>query len=246
MSTETMSDMLEAAPPPALPLVGAACLWLFNLAEDGLPVTHCVDGCLTLHYALAEYGIGSRVEAVALELDGCGTHTRYGYEDGPRYNPNGSFNGHAVLVVPGAGRFLDPTLQQFREVPDTEKACLPVMAPLPAGDGLGTTPIGMDRGDHSVLYYPLPEEQAQAWRHPLYEERDAEFREAGANLASNLLEILGIEDLGLPEKIASAPYPRLRRLQEELRGAQSLADPELGYRFIHPATGRTVRLADIP
>ncbi|MEV6154724.1 hypothetical protein AB0L53_30730 [Nonomuraea sp. NPDC052129] len=68
-----------------------------------------MDGCLTLHYALAEYGIDSRVEAMILEVEGNGTHSRYGGK-GPHYNANGTFNGHAVLVVPAADRLLDPTL----------------------------------------------------------------------------------------------------------------------------------------
>lgn len=28
---------------------------------------HCVDGCVTLRYALGEYGIDSRVEAIGLQ-----------------------------------------------------------------------------------------------------------------------------------------------------------------------------------
>ncbi|MFB4317564.1 hypothetical protein [Actinomadura sp. 21ATH] len=68
---------------------------------DDQAAAHCVDTCVNLHYALAEYGISSRVEAVNLELEGNGSRTLYGNED--------------------KGRFLDPTLQQYKEVPNTRK-----------------------------------------------------------------------------------------------------------------------------
>jgi hypothetical protein len=126
MSLETVTTLMLNAPAEALPLLGLAGVWLWNIAEDGKGAAYCVDGCLTLHYALAEYGIESRVEAVIIDVEGNGTRTRYG-GDGPNYNADGIFNGHAVLVVPAADRFLDPTLQQYREVPETEAATVPLM-----------------------------------------------------------------------------------------------------------------------
>ena len=33
-----------------------------------------------------------------------------------RYNPDGTFNGHTILVATGARRFADPTIQQFAEL----------------------------------------------------------------------------------------------------------------------------------
>ncbi|MGW4796485.1 hypothetical protein ACWEPC_29095 [Nonomuraea sp. NPDC004297] len=55
---------MHAAPPAALPLIALAGVWLWNLAEDGAVAARCVDGCLTLRYASAEYGLDSRVKAV--------------------------------------------------------------------------------------------------------------------------------------------------------------------------------------
>jgi hypothetical protein len=122
MSLDNIATLTLGTPPETLPLVAVASVWLWNAAEDGALAAHCVDGCMTLPYALAEFGIASRVDAVTVEVEGAAGRTRYGHTDGPRYNDDGTFNGHAVLVVPPAGRFLDPTIQQYAEVPDTEAA----------------------------------------------------------------------------------------------------------------------------
>ncbi|MEU4229577.1 hypothetical protein AB0F17_35215 [Nonomuraea sp. NPDC026600] len=240
ISVETVSQLMLAASPDALPLVGVAGVWLWNLAQDAPSAAYCVAGCLTLHYALAEYGISSRIEAVILEVEGSDSHTLYG-GDGPCWNSDGTFNGHTVLVVPEAGRFLDATLQQYAEVPNTERAGL-LMGRLPEGVAFGAAVLPLDRGDHLVVYHPVPEEQRNAWRGPGAVAHDAKFRQAGANLAANVLDMLRLEHLR--DKTLASPYPRLHRLVEALEGAESVADGH-GYRF-RQRGGAEVRLADIP
>jgi hypothetical protein len=190
ITLDTAVRLMRSVPDEVLPLAALAAVWLWNLAEDGEEAAHCVDGCLTLHCALAEYQIGSNVEAVQLQLHGNGRNTFYGSQQGPRYNPDGTFNGHAVLLVPGAGRLIDPTVQQYPEVPDTEKAMLPVVAPLPAPGGLGSQPYLVDRGDHQVIYLPVAEDQRQSWRSPLITANMAGYRRAGANLAAGVVAMM--------------------------------------------------------
>jgi hypothetical protein len=117
------------------------------------------------------------------------------------------------------------------------------MGPLPVPGGLGTTPIGVDRTDHFVLYVPLPAPYRNAWQSPALAQRAAEYREAGANLAANVFDIMRRE--GFRDRTAHSPYPRLRALLTALDGTTTVADPH-GYRFADPATGRELRLADIP
>jgi hypothetical protein len=241
LQIDDIHRLMSGAPPAALPLVGLASVWLWNVAQDRHTAAHCVDGCLTLHYALAEYGIRSHIEAVAVELDGIGGRTVYG--EHPRYNSDGTFNGHTVLAVTGAGRFIDPTIQQFAEVPGTRRAALPLQGPLPASDGMGELPVHVNRGDHTVIYQPVPQPLRQAWRGAVCEARDGEFREAGANLAANVLAMLQVEDMR--PKALQAPYPRLRQLLIALEGADPVADSR-GFRFTHPATGKEISLADVP
>ncbi|MFI6317113.1 hypothetical protein ACIBG8_06320 [Nonomuraea sp. NPDC050556] len=241
MGMETVTTLMLNAEAEALPLIGVAAVWLWNVAEDGEGAAYCVDGCLTLHYALAEFGIASRVEAVILEMEGNGSHTLYG-GDGPSYNANGTFNGHAVLVVPDAHRFLDPTLQQYAEVPETEEATGPLMARLPAGVSLGTAVLEVARSGHRVRYHPVPEHLREAWRNPAITANEAAYRQAGANLAANVFDMLRTEFFR--DKILAAPYPRLHRLLQALGEAKSSADGN-GYRFRPAGAASDVRLADI-
>lgn len=243
MSWETVSTLMQNAPPEVLPLLGVASVWLWNFAEDGASAAHCVDGCLTLHYALAEYGIGSRVEAVILELEGNGTHTRYG-GTGPHYNPDGTFNGHVVLVVPPADRLLDPTLQQYREVPDTEAATVPLMIKL-NGTSLGPGAFEVPRTDHRVRYHAVPEHLREAWRNTKITANDSVYRRAGATLAANVFDMMRSSEY-FRDKALASPYPRLHRLVHALGAAQTVADKQGGYRFRLPGAADEVRLADIP
>ena len=242
LEIDDIFHVMSGATPSALPLVAVASVWLWNLAQDGVAAAYCVDGCVVLHYALAEYGIASRVEAVGIRLERGGSHSSYGQD--PRYNEDGTFNGHTVLVVTGAGRFLDPTIGQFAEVPSSRQGMQPLQARLPEPDGLGERPFGIDRMDHVVVYEPLPHNQRQAWRaSPAVTARTGEYREAGGNLAANVVAMLLIPEI--LDRARQVPYPRLRTLLAALEGTKPVGDSR-GFRFIDPATGREIWLADVP
>jgi len=243
---DDVARLTQNAPAETLPLMALSAVWLWNVAEDGHAAAHCVDGCITLRYALAEYGLASQIQAVGVGIATAAAEPQlYGGGDGmrPHYNPDGTFNGHTILVIPGAGRLLDPTVQQFPGVPRTEKAALPVMGRLPVPGGLGTTPIAVDRTDHFLMYIPLPAPYRDAWKTPVLAQRDGQYREAGANLAANVFDFLRVEDFR--DRITQSPYPRLRTLLTALDGMTAVADRR-GYRFADPGTGREFRLADIP
>lgn len=161
----------------------------------------------------------------------------------PHYNEDGTFNGHTILVIPAAGRFLDPTIQQFPRVPHTARAALPAIGRLPVPGALGTEPICVDRTDHAVLYVPLPAPGPEAWRSPVIDQRAAEYRAAGANLAAHVFDLMRMP--GFRDQTARSPYPRLPRLLAGLDGTTAVLDRG-GYRFADPGTGRELRLADIP
>ncbi|MGI5162700.1 hypothetical protein [Microbispora sp. CA-102843] len=146
-----------------------------------------------------------------------------------------------MLVIPEAGRLLDPTIQQYREIPATSGGQSPIIAPLPAPPGLGEHPFAVIRGDHEVLYVPVPSEQRQAWRHPSIAAVDAEYQRAGLVLASNVFDMMRLEQLR--PKLLASPYPRLRQLWEAIGDGKSIAD-STGYRFLSP-TGAEIRLSDV-
>ena len=247
LGLDDLADLLLSEPADALPLRALPGLWLWSVAQDGYSAAHCIDGCVTVRYALAEYGIASEIQAVGLGIAAPGTKPQMlGGGEGlqPHYNRDGTFNGHTILVIPDAGRLLDPTIQQFDAIPRTARAAVPMLSPLPVPGGLGTRPFAIDRADHFVMYVPLPSPYRDAWRQsPLLEQRDDEYRETAANLAANAFDIMRGE--GFRERTAESPYPRLRTLLAALDGMTTVADSR-GYRFADPATGREVRLADIP
>ena len=164
---EDLADLLESATADQLPLMALPAVWLWRAGEDGHAAAYCVDCCVTVQHALAEYGIASEIQAVGVGIAGPGAEPEVlGGDDTltPHYNEDGTFNGHTILVIPDAGRLVDPTIQQFDAIPRTVRAAQPMMAPLPAPGGLGTAPFVIDRADHFVLYAPLPPPYCDAWQ----------------------------------------------------------------------------------
>ena len=104
---DDIGRLLLNAPAEVLPLLALPAVWLWNMAEDGQAAAHCIDGCVTVQYALAEYGIASEIQAVGVGIAAAGTEPQmHGGGNGlrPHYNQDGTFNGHAILVIPAAGR----------------------------------------------------------------------------------------------------------------------------------------------
>ena len=164
---DDVGRLMLGASAEAVPLMGLSAVLLWNMAEDGAVAAACVDCCVTLRYALAEYGIASEIQAAGVGVAAAGAEPElYGPDGGlrPHYNADGTFNGHTILVIPAAGRLLDPTVQQFPEVPRTVRAAVPLIAPLPVLGGLGVAPFGVDRGDHAVMFVPLPVSYRDAWQ----------------------------------------------------------------------------------
>jgi hypothetical protein len=242
LTLEDIYPLLEAAPPEALPLVALPAVLLWNAAQDRAPAAHCVDACQTLHYALGEYGLRSEIQAVRLRSGRDGTQGTVWGED-PRYNADGTFNGHTILVVPAAGRFIDPTIQQFREVPQTALSRLPLVAQLPARTSLGTQPFGVARSECTAIYLPFPGPERYAWQDPRVDAHADDYRLAGANLAANVFDILRQEPFR--ERVEQSPYPRLRTLLAALANAKSVVDGGR-YQFADPVTGARLQLADVP
>ena len=174
LQTEDISRFLSVASAEALPLVALPSFLLWNMAQDGHAAAHCVDACLVLMFALAEYGLSSDVQAVGVQVNTESPGQLY--DHAPFYNSDGSFNGHTILVVPPARRMIDATVQQFAEVPQTARATLPLVAQLPAGDGLGSETFGVVRHEYTVAYRPYPEPDRYGWRNPVIDARISGFR----------------------------------------------------------------------
>jgi hypothetical protein len=235
-----MVRLLSSASPEQLPLMALPSMWLSYAAAEGHAAAHCIDACLAVHFALAEYGIGSDVQAVGVSILSDGPDYIFGVP--PHFNSDGTFNGHTVVVVPPAGRLIDPTIQQFEGVPQTARATLPVVVGLPADGSLGEDLFGVVRHEYTIGYWPQPEPARYAWRSPRYETRMAEFRHAGAELAAHTFDLLRAP--GSRKRTAQSPYPRLRTLLSALDGWKSVVE-DGRYLFADPATGQRHTLADM-
>jgi len=69
LQTEDILRLLGRASAEALPLVALPSSWLWNMAQDGHAAAHCVEACLVLKFALAEYGLPSDVQAVGVQVN---------------------------------------------------------------------------------------------------------------------------------------------------------------------------------
>jgi hypothetical protein len=201
---------------------------------------------VTVQYALAEYGIASEIQAVGVGIAAAGTEPQlYGGDDGlrPHYNQDGTFNGHTILVIPAAGRLLDPDYPAVRGDPAYG-----------AGRAAGNGPTACPgRARHSAVRYrphrslralrpaarPVPQRLAKPGPRPASRRVSGSGREPGRQRVNTM------RGEGLHDRIVRSPYPRLRALLTALDGTTTVADAH-GYRFADPATGRELRLVDIP
>jgi hypothetical protein len=243
---ELVPLVMAGALPESVPLMGAASVCLARMADVRGPAASCVTCCLIVREALAVFGITSRVEAVGVEVENSHGHRRmYGHPEGPRYNADGSFNGHTVVVVTAAGRLVDPTVQQFREVPRRADTAMPLIAPMGNLGDLAGYPAGtklrVGRSDHVITYSLLELRHRQAWRSPAVDALAGDFRGQGEDVAAIVLELTR----RLDGERAAPPYPRLRRQLAAVDGMELTDDPVTGCYFANPATGERLRLTDV-
>ncbi|MGH3157194.1 MAG: hypothetical protein ACRDNF_11540 [Streptosporangiaceae bacterium] len=243
MDLDAALNGIISAPPVLVPVIALMTVWMWNAAEDGSPASSCVDAGLILIDALAQYGIGAHLEPVQIILCDAADRpiTRYG--DNPRWNADGTFNGHAVITLPSIGRFADPTIQQFKEIPALDLAQRPLIAPMPTSVGLGVRPFPVRRVGHIVIYRGFRGDQQHLWQSPVIQATRPQYHAAAANLAANVFDILRLDQFA--PKVRQAPYPRLHQLLDELAGAHSRVQ-DGKYGFQHPATGHLIQLTDIP
>lgn len=237
---ERVTQGVAAAGAGLAPVLACACVWMHNAALERAAGNCCVQAVTVLHYALAALGIDSRPEPVRVALTGNGTSTLYGPAV-PHWAPDGEFDGHAILVVPDAGLFVDVTLQQYPEVPHSEHGELPVIAGLPGGRSLGAVPFRITRGDHRVAYMPVPgRHDHEWWDEGIKDLRDG-FRNLGINLAGLVFDLLRAPEIR--DRHLAGPYPRLRHLLRVLDDAP--AEVRDGTIYFRRPGAPAVRLSEV-
>jgi hypothetical protein len=244
LRAEALLTILRDKDAATAPIFLAAGLWMLHGTFVGHTANHCLDACITLRHVYEHFGIESRVELVQVEVDGAGGPTRHGAAP-PRWNPDGTLNGHAVLFLPNPRLLVDATLPQFREVPADSLIgqVIPVVMRLPDGVHFdGQDAIALARDDHTVAYLPaIGTSAADLLVHPALREAEPVHRQAACNVASKTVAMLSTGELA--ELFPRARYLRLQRLIDELRDAKLVERGE-DFVFRRP-TGVEVRLPEI-
>jgi hypothetical protein len=151
----------ELTPPDLMVELLPPMLWLEHAV--GHPRNMCVSSCVSLHYAYTALGIEAHPRAVDLVVTNRRTDTRTLYGRPDPYWSEATFHGHCVLWLPGSGRFIDPTVEQYPDVRDYELG--PICGRLAAslatpeqqariarGELIPGTHVGVEREDLLLLY----------------------------------------------------------------------------------------------
>lgn len=221
--------MVELLPP---------MLWLEHAV--GHPRNLCVSSCITLHFAYAALGITAIPRAVDLVVSDQRTDQRTMYG---RPNPSWSedtFHGHCVLWLPGSGRFIDPTVEQYPEIrrhrlgPICGRIAAAMVTPdqrsrLAGGELVPGTHIGVRREDLLLLYTTVDHEfDDVVMSGPSMPTHRAEYLRSGRNLAMQTLSLLANPDV--LDRARRSPHQRVRALLDHVAGAELIENgPELGF-----------------
>ena len=86
--------------------------------SQGVPANICVDACVVLKHAYAQFGIDSEVRVVDLVVEQAAGRRRQFGTPTPSWSGDAGnvFDGHAVLVLPEHGRYVEPAIEQFEVV----------------------------------------------------------------------------------------------------------------------------------
>jgi hypothetical protein len=255
-----LANMLAGeVPGEALVPMMLITLWVLNAAESGLPPNVCVDACQTIRHALAQFGIEAQLVAVDLVVDDPARGTTLHGTPEPSWEGT-ELDGHCILWLPRARRFLDPTVTQY---PDAARLGLgPVMGRTSAIAGpqakvkalaegatlLEGSHFGVPRGGGMLLYTVASQEATRViTANPWIMQHADDHRRTGINLASWALDVLR-----RPSVISiarAAPFPRVTGLLDAIGDAPDEQDDAGNWYFRMPDPGggqRRLRLDQIP
>jgi hypothetical protein len=219
---------------------------VYGSVHFGLPARRCIDACRILHYAYAQFGIGSELRAVMVTVrydDG-----RTGRTPVPAWN-GGELAGHAILCLPDAARFIDATVEQFPGVggmgPVVGRTMMRVGSAARTADPF---PSGVDmavqRGNTTLIYTISSDETTRLiLDHPTVRAAGEEYRKQGIQIASCFLA--GLAQSPLAAQARQAPYPRLTAFLDAINGAK-IGHDDGGFWYVIPPAAARLRFDEIP
>lgn len=191
----------------------------------------CADACLALKGAYRLLGIDARITPVSVQIEPpTGGVSVYGQN--PRWDGK-IFRGHCVLWLPGLGRIVDPTIQQFPELAREDGPFIgrigAASQAMPDELTIGTG-VPIVRDGAQVMYRVVGDEalvtDSEAAAHA------AALNPKGpANLAGWAVSVMAVPEVA--SRVREAPFPRIHALIDAITGAEVDAGPT-GYRFLLP------------
>lgn len=215
-------------PPDLMVELLPAVWWLENAV--GYSTNRCASACVALQYAYAAMGITARPVAVELLTEDrrTGERTHYGRPD-PHWDGT-TFLGHCALSLPGSGRFIDPTVEQYPEVRGYDLGPICGRTVLTRGSAeqraiyrdSGLQPgseVHVARGELELRYTAAAEQYRDVVTEgPFIRDKRAEFERAGRVIAAQALLMLAWPEV--IDRAQRAPHPRVRALVSILAGAE--------------------------
>ena len=194
--------------------------------SEGGPSNICVDACMVLKHAYAQFGIRSEVRVVDLVVNQPGGRRWEFGSPTPSWSGEAGnvFNGHAVLALPDSARYVDPTVEQFEVVrrlnmgPLIGKAVGGTVSPTAGEDLFAPGLMFAAKRENLTLIYTIAEEHYSLELEERLEQYVTDgHRRAGANNAALALMMLRIPEV--IERARKVPYPRLQALLDAVGDA---------------------------
>lgn len=231
-----------------LTLIAMPALFLETIAaayRPVLPAERCVDDCLVLAHAYAQFGMEAEVRIAELAVTDSVTASREVHGSTEPLWEDGIFHGHMVAWLPGHCCLVDPTAEQYEEIAAYREG--PVIATTAPPAAAGTVRVPAARGFLRLVYVlGTREASAALLDHPrVHEEGDGHLRR-GVNIASEVLTRL--VNRRPARETAAIAYPRMAALAQAVRGMKARTDEE-GFLYFSrrgPGAQGRMRLNEIP
>jgi hypothetical protein len=246
-ATAALNRVLGGDLTDPLTLIAMPALFLETIVagyRPVLPAERCVDDCLVLLSAYAQFGLEAEVRVVELTVTDSVTASREVHGNlEPRWE-DGMIHGHTVVWLPEHRCLVDPTAEQYEEIAAYREG--PIIATSAPPTAEGTVRVPVTRG-YLRLAYVLGTREASAalLDHPyVHEQGDGHLRR-GVNIASEVL--IRLANHRPAKETTAITFPRMAALAQAVRSMKARTDEE-GFLYFSqrgPGVQTRIRLNEI-